>query len=215
MAGIHAPQWVKNHSGGCVDVKPDSANGNTGCVPRYWTDDYHADYVKLMTAVANRYEANPQVVEMANSECTTIYAEPFILGADGASIDRLWSAGYTKAGHGQCLRRSTDALMNLFPTTRISLAGHSKWQFITPGSGATATATYAASWEDERAMLNELSTKYGAAWSSTTTASAPTTRPARPRVSPAPRRPAGTATWPVCPPRPRRTAGSSPSTVAP
>ena len=162
MAGINAPQWVKDHSGGCVDVRPDSPNGNTGCVPRYWTDNYHGDYVRLMTAVANRYESNPQVVEIANSECTTIFAEPFILGADGPSIDRLWSAGYTKAGHGQCLRQSTAALMTLFPTTRISLAGHTKWQFITPGPGGYGDGNYAASWEDERSMMNELSAKYGA-----------------------------------------------------
>ena len=102
MAGIHAPQWVKDHSGGCVNVTPDSGNGGTGCVPRFWTDNYHADYVSLMRAVANRYETDPQVVEIANSECTTIYAEPFILGADNASIDRLRLGRF--GGHlGRCL----------------------------------------------------------------------------------------------------------------
>lgn len=162
MAGIHAPQWVKDDSGGCVWVEPNSINGNTGCVPRYWTDAFHADYVALMSAVARRYENDPQVVEIANSECTTIYAEPFILGADTASVDRLWRAGYTKAGHETCLRRSTRTLMDLFPTTRVSLAGHSKWQFIVPGRGGPGDGTFAASWEDERALLNGLIAAYGA-----------------------------------------------------
>ena len=98
MAGIHAPQWVKDDSGGCVLIEPDSGNGGSGCAPRFWTDAFHADYVALMQAVAARYEADPQVVEIANSECTTIFAEPFILGANSASIDRLWQAGYTEAG---------------------------------------------------------------------------------------------------------------------
>jgi hypothetical protein len=161
MAGINAPQWVKDHSGGCVLIEPNSPNGNTGCAPRFWTDAFHADYVDLMRAVAARYEADPQIVEITNSECTTVYSEPFILGADNASIDRLWRAGYTKQGHENCLRRSTSVMMNLFRTTRVSIAGHSKWQFILPGSGGPDDGIYAASWEDERAMLNDLASAYG------------------------------------------------------
>ncbi|MDZ5621575.1 hypothetical protein SFC88_12080 [Nocardioides sp. HM23] len=161
MAGIHAPQWVKDDSGGCVLIEPNSPNGNTGCAPRFWTDSFHHDYVALMRAVAARYESDPQVVEVTNSECTTVYSEPFILGADNTSIDRLWRAGYTKQGHETCLRRSTSAMMSLFPTTRVSVAGHSKWQFIVQGPGGPDDGIYAASWEDERAMLNELSAAYG------------------------------------------------------
>ena len=161
MAGIHAPHWVKEDSGGCVLIEPNSPNGNTGCAPRFWTNDFHADYMALMRAVAHEYECDPQVVEVTNSECTTVYSEPFILGADNASIDRLWRAGYTQQGHDTCLRRSTAAMMALFATTRISLAGHSKWQFIVQGSGGPDDGMYAASWEDERAMLNDLSRAYG------------------------------------------------------
>jgi hypothetical protein len=161
MAGIHAPQWVKDDSGGCVLIEPNSPNGNTGCAPRYWTDSFHSDYVALMRAVAARYEGDPQVVEITNSECTTVYSEPFILGADNASIDRLWRAGYTKQGHDTCLRRSTATLMNLFPTTRISLAGHTRWQYIVQGPGGPGDGAYAASWEAEREMLNDLARAYG------------------------------------------------------
>ena len=69
----------------------------------------------LMRAVARRYEHDWQVVEIPNSQCTTIYAEPFILGADDASVDRLWRAGYTKHRHARCLRRSTRQLMRPVP----------------------------------------------------------------------------------------------------
>ncbi|WP_182481107.1 beta-galactosidase [Nocardioides immobilis] len=141
MAGIHSPQWVKDVSGGCVLIEPNSPNGNTGCAPRFWTDAFHGHYVNLMEAVAARYEDNPQVVEIANSECTTIYSEPFILGADTASIDRLWAANYTKAGHETCLRRSTSAMMDLFDTTRISIAGHTRWQYIVQAPGTRTTAS--------------------------------------------------------------------------
>src|SRR5688572_19230848 len=38
MAGIHAPQWVKDDSGGCVLIEPDPVNGGSRCAPRFWTD---------------------------------------------------------------------------------------------------------------------------------------------------------------------------------
>lgn len=161
MAGIHAPQWVKDDSDGCVLIEPDSVNGSSGCAPRFWTDAFHADYVTLMRAVAARYENDPQVVEITNSACTTIFSEPFILGADSRSVDRLWRAGYRKLGHDRCLRRSTKAMMSLFPTTRVSLAGHTKWQFIVQGPGGAGDGASAASWTDERAILNDLSRAYG------------------------------------------------------
>jgi hypothetical protein len=52
-------------------------------------------------------------------------------------------------------------MMALFPTTRVSIAGHTRWQFIVQGPGGSSDGAYAASWEDERAMLNELSNAYG------------------------------------------------------
>ena len=180
MAGINAPKWVKDRLGGCVQIEPNSVNGNSGCTPRFWTDPFHADYVDLMRAVAAEYENDPQVVEVTNSECTTVYSEPFILGADDVSIDRLWHAGYTKQGHETCLRRSTSLMMNLFRTTRVSIAGHSKWQYIVPGPGGGA---YGASWEDERELLNELARTYGNRLVLDDHGSAPTTRSARRPVS--------------------------------
>lgn len=154
MAGIHAPEWVKTRSGGAIQHDPNGPNGGSGLVPRYWTDAYFADYMAFMRAIADRYEDNPQVVEIPNSLTTTVYAEPFILGADAATIDRYWQAGYTKDKHELGLRKSIAGMMSLFPTTRISLAGHSKWEHIVQGKAAS-------SWPAERDLLNELSATYG------------------------------------------------------
>jgi hypothetical protein len=161
LAGIHAPRWVKDDAGGCVWITPDSRNGDSGCAARFWTRSYHRDYQALMRAVARRYERDWQVVEIPNSQCTTIYAEPFILGADDPSIDRLWRAGYTKSKHARCLRRSTRQLMLLFPRTRVSLAGHSKWQFIVASPRNPEDGVRSASWEAERTMLNRFIRRYG------------------------------------------------------
>lgn len=160
-AGIHAPRWVKDDAGGCVWITPDSSNGGSGCAARFWRRSYHRDYMALMRAVAARYEHDWQVVEIPNSACTTIYAEPFILGADDASLDRLWHAGYTKRRHARCLRRSTRRMIHLFPRTRVSLAGHSKWQFMVAQPGNEQEGVRASSWERERRLLNRLVAAYG------------------------------------------------------
>jgi hypothetical protein len=160
-AGIHAPQWVKDRAGGCVPITPDSANGGSGCTARFWRKSYRRDYMALMRAVAARYEHDWQVVEIPNSACTTIYAEPFILGADDASLDRLWRAGYTKHKHGRCLRRTTRQMIRLFPRTRISIAGHSRWQYVVARPGDEQHGVRAASWEAERRLLNRFVAAYG------------------------------------------------------
>lgn len=161
MAGIHSPDWVKTRSGGAIQHDPDTANGGSGLVPRYWTDAYLNDYLTFMGKVAERYEDHPQVVEIPNGCTSTIFAEPFILGADAATIDRYWAAGYTKDRHDLNLRRSTAGMMTLFPTTRVSIAGHSKWQYIVQGAGGSGDGLSQSSWTAERDLLNELSATYG------------------------------------------------------
>lgn len=160
MAGIHAPEWVKARSGGAVQHNPSTVNGGSGWVPRFWTVNYYADYMLFMEAIADRYEGNPQVAEIPNSLTTTVFAEPFILGADAATIDRYWQAGYRKALVEENLRDSVADMMAMFPTTRISLAGHSKWEFIVQGTGVD-DGKASSSWPDERTLLNELSATYG------------------------------------------------------
>ncbi len=153
MAGIKAPQWLKDIVGTVTHV-PDQGNGAPGEVPKYWTDVYFGHFANFMRAAAERYEDSPQVIEVANNYTTTAYAEPFILAADTASITRYWNAGLNRDKHELYLRKSIALMMNLFPTTRISLAGHSKWQYIENGALKT-------SWELERTILNELSATYG------------------------------------------------------
>lgn len=154
MAGKHAPDWVKAHSGGAVQHVPDTRTGDEGMVPRFWTQQYFDDYMAFMTEVAWRYENNPQVVEIPNSLTTTIYAEPFILNADAATITRYWNAGYRWDMVRTNLMNSMHDMMDLFPTTRISLAGHGKWERIIDGK-------INRDWPAERAVYIELIDAYG------------------------------------------------------
>jgi hypothetical protein len=154
MAGKHAPDWVKGRSGGAIEHAPNTATGDTGLVPRFWTEAYFEDYMAFMAAVAEHFEDNPQVVEIPNSLTTTIYAEPFILNADPATVTRYWNAGYRFDAVANNLRLSVVEMMALFPTTRISLAGHGKWERIIDGK-----MNY--DWPVLRATYNELIDTYG------------------------------------------------------
>jgi hypothetical protein len=160
-AGRQSPAWLNNVSGQCVWLDPGSVNGGSGCVPRYWTDAFLDRYDSLMDAFAAKYESNPRVIDVINSACTTIFAEPFILGGDDASLDRLWQAGLTEAGHRDCLNRSMAKMIDVFPTTRVTVTGHNKWQIIEQGPNGAADARAAYSWEKERTLLNDWHNLYG------------------------------------------------------
>jgi hypothetical protein len=160
-SGRQAPDWIKNIGGPCVQIEPDSVNGGSGCVPRFWTDAYIDRYETLMDAFAAKYERNAAVVDLVNSACSTIFAESFILGADTASVDRLWQAGLTEAGHRNCLNRTTAKMMQAFPTSRVTIAGHGKWQIIVQGPNGAGDGARADSWEKERELLNGWRTTYG------------------------------------------------------
>lgn len=143
--GRDAPYWLKQATGGCITVHPSTPNGATGCTAKYWDESFLDHFSVLMQEVARRYEDDAQVVDVANSACSTAYAEPFILGVDERSLRLLDDAGLTKAKHEACIVGSTAAMMSAFSRTRISLAGHSAWEF-----------TDGRSWEAERTLLNEL-----------------------------------------------------------
>ncbi|MDZ5621536.1 beta-galactosidase [Nocardioides sp. HM23] len=147
--GRDAPYWLKQATGGCITVHPSTENGATGCTAKFWNESFLDHYSVLMEEVARRYEEDPQVVDVANSACSTAYAEPFILGVDERSLMLLEEAGLTAENHEECIIGSTDAMMSSFTRTRVSLAGHGAWEF-----------TDGRSWEAERDLLNELRATY-------------------------------------------------------
>jgi hypothetical protein len=147
--GRDAPYWLKQATGGCITVHPSTANGAKGCIAQFWHPRFLHHFEVLMNEVARRYEEDPRVVDVANSACSTAYAEPFILGVDAASLVLLEEAGLTKAKHEDCIAGSTEAMMASFGRTRISLSGHGAWE-----------TTRGSSWTAERDLLNRLRARY-------------------------------------------------------
>ena len=147
--GRDAPGWVKDIGGGCIDVNQ-PASGISACVPRFWTEEYLDEYEELMAEIARRYDDEPQILDIVNSACTTIWAEPFIrAGDDEESNRRLWESGLNEESDSYCLTRSTEDMAALFEETRISLATHLTWQIVVSDG-------IEPSWGKQRLLLDAL-----------------------------------------------------------
>jgi hypothetical protein len=154
FAGQRAPGWVKSLDGDCVGITL-PATGEQACVPRFWTDGYLDEYEELVSEIARRYDDHPQILDVVNAACMTIYAEPFIrAGFDDASNERLWAAGLNEEADRYCLERSTLDMANAFDHTRVSLATHIQWQIVNADG-------VEPSWEKQRELLEDLRAKLG------------------------------------------------------
>jgi hypothetical protein len=160
MAGRLAPDWAKRLSGSCVPIEAPAAQ-IPACVPRFWTDAFLDVYERLMVEVARRYDREPRILDVVNSACTTTWAEPFIrTGRNRTANVALWNAGLNQASDRRCFERSMEIMDGAFRSTRISLATHLAWQLVVGPDGAPSGMR--PSWPEERTLLNELRSQYGA-----------------------------------------------------
>ncbi len=104
-AGVHAPQWVKNATG-TVSLQ---ANDNSyQQFPRFWTATYGNYWRNLQALLAQRYDNDTHIAEVAISSCSTNTAEPFIMPTDATSRANLLSAGYSDAQRHTCLTNAAE-----------------------------------------------------------------------------------------------------------
>ena len=102
FAGIDSPSWVDAMSGGSVYVY-NSAAGQGGQVPRFWTSPVEQAYAHLQALLAAEYDTNPLIEDVTTSGCMTVFAEPLIREVtDKTSVANLIAAGYTEAADQTC-----------------------------------------------------------------------------------------------------------------
>jgi hypothetical protein len=160
MAGRGSPDWAKRLGGSCIQIEAPSSQ-IPSCVPRFWTDTFLDAYRRLMTEVARRYDREPRILDVVNSACTTTWAEPFIkTGYNRSANLALWEAGLNQASDRRCFEQSMEIMDGAFRSTRISLATHQVWQIVVGPEGHPSGMR--GSWPEERALLNELRSRYGA-----------------------------------------------------
>lgn len=151
-SGTHAPNWVK--AWGSVDVVLSRA-GTHGQVPFFWTPQYVEAYNALQDAMAAEFDADPRLKQVVYAGTMTENSEPFTLGGDDASGQRLAAAGFTWDAEKATMRQMLEHMLTVWPTTRVELALHGAWQY------ATDAGIKRGKWADIEAFVDPLVTKYG------------------------------------------------------
>ncbi|MGH7776261.1 MAG: hypothetical protein ACREPI_03680 [Candidatus Dormibacterales bacterium] len=132
-AGIYAPPWAKSMDGPPVPVR-DPTSGATGTIGRFWTEDFSRAYADLEKKLAALYDGVPEVREVTISQCTTIYAEPFIRDAsDPTTVAGLLQAGFTTTADSRCLADEVQA-HEAWKHTRSDLS-FNPYQVLDPAGG--------------------------------------------------------------------------------
>ncbi len=118
--GLTAPDWVKSQAicgkvGGPINVTYNDQNGNleTGTVGPWWTATYIGEWRALQAMLAEKYDANPLIQEVAVTSCASSTDEPFVAWTRGeytdnegnlqTTIHTLQQCGYSDAAQQACL----------------------------------------------------------------------------------------------------------------
>ncbi|CDZ78496.1 hypothetical protein BN59_02806 [Legionella massiliensis] len=104
--GFTAPQWAKAINGGPIYIDSVSSNGKNpqqGYIGLFWTTEYLSAWKELQSLLADRYDHNPLIREVAITSCASETDEPFVGWLDTATVNNLENYGYTDAQQEACL----------------------------------------------------------------------------------------------------------------
>lgn len=100
FAGVGTPAWVIAATG-AVTATDDQGQNFTAA--KFWTTQYQGYWRGLQEHLAQRYDGQAMVGEVAISSCSSITAEPFIVPHNATALTALHAAGYTDAQDRACL----------------------------------------------------------------------------------------------------------------
>jgi len=107
LAGIDAPDWVKQLGGAPLPYVNNQDGGSTGggSIGRFWTSDFGKAYADLQAKLAAKYDTVPELREITVSRCSTIFDELFVRQpGDARNVRSLLAGGYTVAADKQCIQ---------------------------------------------------------------------------------------------------------------
>jgi hypothetical protein len=117
-AASSAPDWVKSLGGAPIQIGHHAREISIG---RFWSAPYRLAWRSLQFALAEKYDGNPLVREVANTSCTSQTDEPLNLPGAPADIGKLLAAGYTDKAFDSCIGESS-ADYPRWMTTRVEFA---------------------------------------------------------------------------------------------
>jgi hypothetical protein len=135
--GFMAPDWAKSIGGAPIAA---THNGKARTVGRFWSPAYRAAWRQLTTMLAQKYDSEPLIREVAVTSCMSFTAEPFFVpttGADGAGVlQALNAAQFSDGAYRFCLSNAVEDYA-AWQQTRIVLAVN-RYRYKQGGSGDPA-----------------------------------------------------------------------------
>lgn len=104
-AGFEAPDWAKQLGGDPIKVLH---NGKQRTFGHFWTVPYRNAWARFQKMLAERYDDEPLIHEVAVTSCMTITAEPFVLSDEQTVVGPLNRAGFKPFMYKQCLAHAVD-----------------------------------------------------------------------------------------------------------
>lgn len=150
QAGDHSPQWLKDLTG-TVQVHA-TKNNIDNYVPHWWDPRMQAAWKSLQIKMAEQFDNEPRLKQIIACSNMTAYMEPFTLGNDDPSADRLYAAGLTQQVDIDSMTIMMDDTLAAWPHTRVELALHLNWQV--PRSPASGGGMASLPWSTLRDWLN-------------------------------------------------------------
>ena len=116
FAAYAAPQWAKTLDGPPITVPANLPSNTGGTLGQWWKPDYRSAWAGLQQALATRYDTNPVLHEVAVSSCSSLTAEPFVIG--GEVVPLAEADGWTPSAQQACL---DGALSDYSPWTHTAI----------------------------------------------------------------------------------------------
>jgi len=110
--GSSAPEWAKHIGGGPVSIERNPKGcANAPCkltVGKYWSAEYIAAWREFQKRLAEKYDDEPLIRQVAVTSCAPQTDEPFVSTTEKPSRKALEEAGYGDATEKACLLGAID-----------------------------------------------------------------------------------------------------------
>jgi len=116
FAAYAAPEWAKTLDGSPITVPANPPSNTGGTLGQWWKPGYRAAWAGLQQALASRYDTNPVLHEVAVSSCSSLTAEPFVIGGEVVALAE--ADGWTTSAQQACL---DGALSDYSPWTQTAI----------------------------------------------------------------------------------------------
>jgi hypothetical protein len=116
FAAYAAPAWAKTLDGPPITVPANLPSNTGGTLGQWWKPGYRSAWAGLQQALASRYDTNPVLHEVAVSSCSSLTAEPFVIGGEVVALAE--ADGWTPSAQQACL---DGALSDYAPWTHTAI----------------------------------------------------------------------------------------------